>query len=176
MAPSHVALLRGINVGGHHKIPMADLRALLAARGLRDVATLIQSGNVVFSSDASSPALQDSLAQAISERFGFDVPVVVRTAEAFRAALAASPYADEGHDDRFVAIGFLPGAPASTDLDPDRSPGDRFAVLGHEVHVHFAHGQANTRLTSDWFDRQLGQVSTFRNLRTCRRIADLLAG
>ena len=85
-----VALLRGINVGGNRKVPMADLRALVEAGGFGDVASYIQSGNVVFTAAADVAAVTVALEKAIAERFGFAVDVIVRTAEAWR------PYAGDG--------------------------------------------------------------------------------
>ncbi len=74
----HVALLRGINVGGRNKITMADLRATFEARGYRGVATYIQSGNVLFESDAGSAPLEDDIEALLEVRFGTTITVVVR--------------------------------------------------------------------------------------------------
>ena len=82
-----VALLRGINVGGNKKVPMAELRALGEKLGWRQVATYIQSGNVVFAGGGGAAAAERALEQAIEKRFGFPVPVVVRTAAQWRASV-----------------------------------------------------------------------------------------
>ncbi|MGH8300727.1 MAG: DUF1697 domain-containing protein, partial [Steroidobacteraceae bacterium] len=75
----HVVMLRGINLGPSRRVPMADLRALLATAGHGDVRTYLQSGNVVLRSDATPEQLEASARALISQRFGFQVPVVVRT-------------------------------------------------------------------------------------------------
>lgn len=88
---TYVALLRGVNVGGKNKIKMADLRAALEAEGLVDVRTYIQSGNVLFASDAESDALEGSIEQAIGLRFGLEVPVLVRSRSEMRRVVSGAP-------------------------------------------------------------------------------------
>ncbi len=88
----HVALLRGINVGGHNLIRMADLRSCFEAAGFADVATYIQSGNVLFSAAATrGPALERQLERLLSERFGYAASVVVRTRDELAAVVARAP-------------------------------------------------------------------------------------
>src|SRR5688572_1736439 len=96
---SYVALLRGINVGGKHRLSMADLGARFAEAGCADVRTYIQSGNVVF---CASPTTAERVGRAISEGIaaahGFSVPVVVRTAKELRAVVANNPFLASGAD------------------------------------------------------------------------------
>ena len=77
-----VALLRGINVGGHNKIPMAGLRDLCAGLCWQDVQTYIQSGNLVFTAAAKPAALETDLERAILDRYGFEISVIARLAAA----------------------------------------------------------------------------------------------
>lgn len=86
---TRVALLRGVNVGGHHPVPMAELRATLAGLGLGAPQTLLASGNAVFESALTPAALQTLLEQAFAQRFGFPIPTLVRDAGAMRAAAEA---------------------------------------------------------------------------------------
>ncbi|MEU8624733.1 DUF1697 domain-containing protein [Streptomyces sp. NPDC048669] len=89
----YAALLRGINVGGHRKVPMAELRTLLTGLGHGDVRTHLQSGNAVFSSDSDDEnALAAGLEQAIAQQFGFDVPCLVRDGGYLAAVAAACPF------------------------------------------------------------------------------------
>src|ERR1044072_5746840 len=87
----YVALLRGINVGGHRKVPMAALRETAEALGLRKVRTYVASGNLVFESDKAAGTLETMLEQAIADRFGFAVDVVVRSAAQWAALADANP-------------------------------------------------------------------------------------
>lgn len=90
-ATRYVALLRGINVGGKNKIPMADLREVFGQAGHTEVASYIQSGQVVFASDRPAGALEAGLEQAIAERFGLSIPVVVVPHTKLRSVVAKAP-------------------------------------------------------------------------------------
>jgi uncharacterized protein (DUF1697 family) len=93
---THVALLRGINVGGRNKVAMADLREIVTSLGHTDVATYIQSGNVVFTSPETDTArLAEDLEQAIAERLGVQPGVVVVSGEELRQVIGSNPYPDE---------------------------------------------------------------------------------
>ena len=121
--PTHVALLRGINVGGHRKLPMAELRELCLALGWKDVRTYIQSGNVVFRAQRPDP---DALAASIRDSFGFDVPVILRSAGGLIAARDRSPWLSEAATSKNVHVMFLsrkPAAGAIARLDSDFDAG-----------------------------------------------------
>ena len=163
-----VALLRGINVGGHRKVPMAELRGLCVELGFTKVRTYIQSGNVAFDHDVAAP--DALLASAIGQRFGFEVPVVTRTRQQLVEARDACPYAP---DPKRLYVLWLSRSVQSHDLEPDRSPGDLFTVDGDRVYVLYAVGAGTTRLTLDWFDRRLGCSATARNWRTLETLVDL---
>lgn len=169
----NVALLRGINVGGHRRLPMAELRELCASLGWTQVKTYIASGNVWF--EANQPRA-DALASAIADKYGYDVPVILRTLGQLAAALAASPYSEQAAaDPKSVHVVFLsavPDADKVAALDPDRSPGDRFEVVGAEVHVHFAGASHSSKISLDWLERGLGVRASGRNWRTVERLAD----
>jgi uncharacterized protein (DUF1697 family) len=170
-----VALFRGINVGGHNKVPMAELRETFAALGYDDVSSIIQSGNVCFDSDHDPAAIASSIRAAVAERFAVDVPVALRTAAEFAAALAAHPFPVGEIEPKLHHIMFL-ADPAPTDaaaLIGDHSP-DEFAVIGREIHVRYPQGSARSKLAVDLVDRRLSTVATARNLPTCQKIAAVL--
>jgi uncharacterized protein (DUF1697 family) len=178
-----VALLRGINVGGHRKVPMAELRTVLTDRvGLIDVATYIQSGNVVFSGGSSNAGdVTSSISAAIVDHFGFDVPVVVRDADSLATLLARSaelyPVVDDVSHDKRVMVGFLTARPTAASvaaIDADRSPGDSIVVESDHAHIHYATGQSSTKLTGDYLERVLGVGMTTRNLATIRKLVGLV--
>jgi uncharacterized protein (DUF1697 family) len=167
-----ILLLRGVNVGGRNKLPMAALRAEVEAFGANDVRTIIQSGNVCF---RSTQAVADKLARELAERLleahGVTTPVVLLTAAEVRAALDGWPF--EHAEEKRRHLGFLQRAPASdaiAGLDPERSPGDEFLVRARVVYLHLPNGVARTKLTNQWFDRQLGTVVTVRNWKTSTRL------
>jgi uncharacterized protein (DUF1697 family) len=168
---THVALLRGINVGGHNKLPMAELRALCEGLGWSDVRTYIQSGNVVFEAKRPDP---EALARAIRESYGFEVPVILRTGPELVAARDAQPWGRAGTEHATVVfLSARPAARAIAKLDPQRSPPDRFEVLGKEVHLLCPNGVARSKLTIDWFEAALGVRATARNWRTLGKLIEL---
>lgn len=175
-----VALLRGINVGGKNKLPMADLTRIFDAVGCAAVRTYIQSGNVVF--EAPEEGLAD-LAGAISARisadFGLAVPVVMRTADDLAVVASTNPFLQASVDIEALHVGFLSGSPSGdrlSSLDPGRSHPDAFAVLGREIFLNCPDGLARTKLTNDYFDRKLGVVSTLRNWRTVLKLLEMASG
>ena len=106
--PTYVALLRGINVGGNNKIPMAELRTALGAAGFDRVRTYIQSGNVLFDSRKAKPeTLAARVRAVISDTFGFDIATIVIDAAYLDSVVAATPYSAEP-DPRRVHVIFLP--------------------------------------------------------------------
>jgi uncharacterized protein (DUF1697 family) len=164
-----IALLRGINVGGRHPVPMAALRECFTDAGFVDVVTIIQSGNVRFTS--AEGADPDALERVIADRFGFPVPVILRTRIALSEAVAANPFvgADPGH----LHLGFLSRVP-----DPDRVAAlehprflpDEFALVGDHCYLHLPNGMARTKLPG-YLDRKLGVGMTIRNWRTTCTLA-----
>jgi len=173
----HVALLRGINVGGKNKLPMADLARIFTEAGCQDVRTLIQSGNVVF---GASPKLAGRIS-AIVEReiaatFGLRVPVVLRSSEELREAVARNPFVKKDIDPDWLHVAFLadaPGKSRAASLDPKRSPGDSFVLRGREVYLHLPNGVARTKLTNAWLDSMLATTSTLRNWRTTLKLLEM---
>lgn len=167
----NVAFLRGINVGGHNKVPMAALRKLWSRCGGMEVRTYLQSGNVAFEADAPGEVI-GSVQTMLREELEIDVSIVWREVGALDAAIEADPFGDcMEADERRRFIGFSDRAPspeAIEALDPDRSPGDRFAVVGTHIYLDLREGMGKSKLTNDWFEKRLGLAVTFRNYRTVR--------
>ncbi len=176
----HVALLRGINVGGKHKLPMQELTAMFVAAGCSDVRTYIQSGNVMFRAERALTArIPMLIAQAINDAKGFDVPVVSRSADELEQIEHNNPFLAAGADAAKVHVVFLattPSAEAVAGLDAERSPPDEFSVQEREIYLHLPNGVARTKLTNDYFDRALGTISTVRNWRTVLKLVEMACG
>jgi uncharacterized protein (DUF1697 family) len=177
---AHVALLRGINVGGKRILPMKSLAAIFSDAGCRNVETYIQSGNVVFhAGPALARRVPAVIAAGISRRFGFDVPVIARTADDLRRAVRDNPFLRAGAEIEKLHVVFLADRPAAARvarLDPDRSPTDRFEPRGREIYLHCPHGLGRSRLTNDYFDRTLATIGTVRNWKTVLRLLEMTAG
>jgi uncharacterized protein (DUF1697 family) len=155
---------------------MDEVRALAQQAGLVGVRTYIQSGNLVFSAGSGTVALEDTLSGALADRFGFEVPIVVFTADELRAAFAAQPFGP-GVDVEQLHVGFLRrAAPAAAwaALDRQRSPPDAVAGSQRTLYLHLPNGVARTKYTSAYLDRALGTTVTVRNWRTVAALVELL--
>jgi uncharacterized protein (DUF1697 family) len=172
----HLALLRGINVGGKAILPMKDLVAIFSASGATAIQTYIQSGNVLF--DATDPAAVAALVTAeIAARFAYPGRIVLRSAAELAAAYRANPFAKAGAPLEMLHVYFLADQPSPTaikSLDPDRSPGDSFTVLGRDIFLHLPNGMARTKLTNAYFDTKLNTVSTARNWKTVAKLVEMI--
>ncbi len=177
----HVALLRGINVGGKNILPMKDLAAMFEAAGCRDVRTYIQSGNVVFSASAAVlRKLPEQITNAIEKRFGFKVPVILRSSDDLARTIRESPFLkmgakDKSVDEKWLHVYFLaalPETPAVAGLDPNRSAPDVYHVREREIYLHVPNGMGRSKLTNAYFDSKLKTISTARNWATiCKLLA-----
>jgi len=176
---THVALFRGINVGGKNRLPMAELTALFSAAGAREVATYIQSGNVAFAAAALAlPKIIQRVGRGIASDFGFEPPIVVRTVAELEATVGRNPFLPAEPEDS-LHVGFLADRPrpiAVGALDHQRSPGDRFAVVERDIYLCLPNGVGKSKLTNAYFDSKLGTVSTIRNWRTVLALLELLRG
>jgi uncharacterized protein (DUF1697 family) len=173
----HVALLRGINVGGKNRLPMQSLSALFTDAGCTDVQTYVRSGNVIFGATSSlARRIPAAIQKAIAVQFGLTIPVVTRTAAELRDAAKHNPFLPKESDTETLHIAFLAGRPTPAKvatLDPDRSPPDEFAVRGREIYLWLPNGVARTKLTNAFFDSRLGTTSTLRNWRTVLKLVEL---
>ena len=164
-------------MGGKNKLPMKDLAAMFADVGCADVRTYIQSGNVVYRASKTVVArVPELVAAAIKERFGLRVPVVTRTAEELREVSERNPFLKDGADTAALHVMFLndePSAARAATLNPERSPGDAFALRGREIYLHCPNGLARTKLTNEYFDRKLATTSTVRNWNTVLRLLEM---
>lgn len=152
---SHVALLRGINVGGRNKVPMKDLREVVTSLGHTEVTTYIQSGNALFSTaDTDTAKLAAALESAISERFGIWSSVVVLSRDQLTEALASNPYLDEPNP-RLVHVVFLNAEPPGDLLDriaaaesavAAKGSRDTVQAAGHALFLHTPDGFGTSEL------------------------------
>jgi uncharacterized protein (DUF1697 family) len=172
--PRYVALLRGVNVGGKNKVPMAELRAACEALGHTEVSSYIQSGNLVFTTAKS--ITPNGLEAAIASEFGIDIHVVLRTEQELEQVVKANPFA--GVDLSKVHVGFMADKPAAAKvktLDADRFVPEEFALRGCELYLHLPNGMGRSKLPA-YLDRQLEIPTTVRNWNTVTALLDLARG
>jgi uncharacterized protein (DUF1697 family) len=177
---THVALLRGINLGSKNRMPMPDLMEMFVAAECADVRNYIQSGNIIFrASHAKAKKLPDLIAKRIAEAFGHRVPVILRTAAEFGEVIANNPFLTGGASEAALHVMFLAGLPeasAIAALDPHRSPLDTFFVRAREIYLNLPNGVADTKLTNAWFDSKLATIGTGRNWRTVLKLHEMMQG
>jgi uncharacterized protein (DUF1697 family) len=171
-----VALLRGINVGAHNRVAMADLRELMTGLGYQDVRTHLQSGNVVFRAEAASnAALEEAIGDRLAAELGLHVAVVVRTADEFRAVAAGNPLPT--HEPARLVVLFLSGPPTPGRIeavDPSRYSPELFAARDTEIYLYCANGILESGLIKVFADQRLGCAVTARNWNTVVKVAALL--
>jgi len=173
---SYVALLRGINVGGKHKLPMKDLAAIFTAAKCSDVLTYIQSGNVIFKVTAEAARRLPAIVEKnIEQRFGFAAPVVMRDRDALAQVVRENPFLKRGVPETTLHVYFLADLPttdAVKGLDANRSVPDEFRVVGRHIYLYLPNGMGRTKLTSAYFDSRLSTVCTARNWATVKKLLE----
>lgn len=173
----YIALLRGINVGGRNKLAMRDLAEIFEDAGCTSVTTYIQSGNVIFDADAElADRVPKLVAGSIADRFGYSVPVILRSSDELQTTAGLNPLLHADTDPKALAVVFLADNPSQSrvqTLDPNRSPPDKFAVMGREIYLHCPNGFARTKLTTAYFDSKLNTTATIRNWNTVLKLREL---
>jgi uncharacterized protein (DUF1697 family) len=175
-----VALLRGINVGGNKKVPMDELRALAEEAGYGSVQTYINSGNLVFTSTATPAHVEATLEQALAKRFGFEVSVVVRTAEQWAKYAAKSLFPDaqaQRPNLLHLAVGKRPIAKGAAEaLTALGAAGERVKALPDALWIDYVGGAGRSKLSPAALDKHAGSPVTARNWNTVVKLAELAQG
>jgi uncharacterized protein (DUF1697 family) len=173
-ADVHVALLRGVNVGGANRLGMKDLKAIFESAGCAEVETIIQSGNVVFKAPPKIiGALPAAIAAQIRSQFGLETPVILRSRGELRALIEANPFVSAGVAEAELHVMCLAARPSAGDvatLDPQRSPPDEFIVAGQDIYLRLPNGAARSKLTNSYFDKALKTIGASRNWRTLAKL------
>lgn len=167
---TYIALLRGINVGGHKKILMADLKLLLESIGLQNVQTYIQSGNVVFNSKEETH-LASKIAKAIEAKYGFKVPVLVKKASELSEILSKCPFFDEKREKSYFIL--LEEKPTQELMDLTAAfsnTNEEFHITENSVYIYYAVGAGKAKMGVNFFERKLKVKATARNYRTMAKL------
>jgi uncharacterized protein (DUF1697 family) len=174
--PTFVAFLRGINVGKAKRIPMAELRALLARMGYTQVATLLNSGNVVFqATDGTAANHAQDIAKAISHKFKMEVPVIVKTARELSAILTENPIKADASDHSKLLIAFVQDPKMLSVLGSLQSlvvPPEQFAVGKRAAYLLCATGILESKAAVALLGKT-GRSATSRNMATVLKLEAL---
>lgn len=172
---TYIAILRGVNVSGHNKMPMKELKELLEGLGYSNITTYIQSGNAVFQyKKTNEEKLAAQIKEGIKTKFGYDVPVLVRTVDEMRAAIDNNTFLKQKDiDAEKLHITFLAHEPERENINKANTYNyepDRFIISGREVYVYCPNGYGNTKINNTFFESKLKVQATTRNLKTVREL------
>ena len=174
MTERYLVLLRGINVGTRNRIPMAELRSKLADEGYSDVATVLQSGNVIVSTESDCPdVVADAMQRLLSDEFDVNVACVVRTANQVWSVFERNPLQQVVSDPSRYLVNFLSEEPdpdvVGALLEEDHSP-EAIAIDGTEAYVWTPDGVKAMTLSYAYLQKRFGVVATARNWNTLAKI------
>jgi uncharacterized protein (DUF1697 family) len=173
-----ISLLRGINVGGHHKIKMDALRQLYESLGLRDAITYIQSGNVVFrTKERNQAVLAKRIEDGIEKQFGFRPRVMVRTIPELKDVIGGNPFAKRsGIEPRKLLVSFLAGDPTPEARDKAlqmQTDSEELHLGAREFYIYFANGMARPKLSWVAVEKILKVPGTGRNWNTVTKLLEI---
>ena len=175
---TYIALLRGINVGGHQKVTMADLRDMATRLGLATVQTLLQSGNLVFRADARPAVHLEHLLEAEAiKRLALQSDFMVRTAEEWKKIVARNPFREQAvRDPSHLVVMFFKDAPKASEVAALQAVITGPEIVhadGRQAYITYPDGIGDSRLTNVLIERKLGVRGTARNWNTVLKLETL---
>jgi len=178
--PVYIAMLRGVNVAGHHLIKMETLRKSLEGLGFEQVQTYLQSGNAVFkSSKRSAIEVSKMIEEMIARDFGFPAPVISKTADEMGEVILGNPFLREkGIDESKLHVTFLDAVPAPAALkkvEALKASPDHYHHAGREIYLYCPAGYGNSKLSNNVLERLLGVCPTTRNWNTVNHLHQMAA-
>ena len=172
---TYVAFLRGINVGGQKKFPKADQVTMVKVLGVTNPKVYLHTGNWVFSSNEAISYLELKICEAIEEKYGWEVPVVVKTTSELNAILDACPF-KEGVLEKsyFTLLHSIPLETNKREVAESEIAGEIVHVTDACVYSFFEHGAGRAKMNNNWLERKLKVTATSRNYRTLTKIMQLM--
>jgi uncharacterized protein (DUF1697 family) len=175
---TYISILRGINVAGQKLIKMDALRKSYERLGYQNVRTYVQSGNVIFTcQDVEIASLEGAISRQIVKDFGYEVPVMVLTANALKQLIDANPFAkDMNKNPAHLHVTFLSAEPGPFDMkaiDEKRQPGEEIHMASHAVYLYCPKGYGKTKLNNSYLESILKATATTRNWNTTNALLRL---
>lgn len=172
---TYVALLRGINVSGHKKVPMAELRDILFKVGFENVQTYIQSGNVIFrSTEEDIQKLTQIIQKEIKNYFDFEVPVLIKTNDELLNIFNDCPFSQEKRESSyFTLLYWTPDQLLVDNLGELKYPNEEIIILNSCIYFYSSIGYGNTKYNNNFFERKLKVTATARNYKTMLKLLSL---
>lgn len=174
----YISILRGINVSGQKLIKMEALKQLYEKLNFENILTYVQSGNVVFSADNNKPKeLEKIISAAIETEFGFDVPVIVLSAETLRKIAENNPFVNDNlRDPAFLHVTFLADKPGEFDKESiiaKQQAEEEIAFATNAVYLYCPNGYGKTKLNNNFLENKLKVKATTRNWKTTNELIKL---
>ena len=172
---TYIALLRGINVGGHKKVPMAELRELLTKSGFENVKTYIQSGNIILQSITDDTQnIEETIQKAIIDHFGFEVPVIVKTRKELEVIFDTCPFSDERKENSyFILLSEIPKSELVNVVTDITFENEDFVIIKDCLYFHSSKGYGNSKFNMNSFEKKLKVKATSRNYKTMVKLLSL---
>ena len=172
---SYIVLLKGINVGGHKKVPMAELRDLLTKSAYENVKTYIQSGNVILeSSQKSIPKIEVQIKKDILDHFGFEVPVLIKTRKDLKRIFNDSPFSEEEKQKSyFIMLCDTPDSELVKVASEKVYEGEEYQIINDCIYYYSAKGFGQSKFNTNFFERKLNTFATARNYNTMVKLLSL---
>ena len=171
----YIALLRGINVGGHRKVPMADLRELLNEIGLENLQTYIQSGNVIFQTSSKDiRQLEEKIKNAIIDHFGFEVSVMIKTRAELQTIFDDCPFTEDVKSKSYFAIlSAIPNEELVKIASEKVYENEDYHIHNNCIYFYASKGYGNAKFNLKWFENKLELNATARNYKTMLKLLSL---
>lgn len=173
----YIALLRGINVGGHKKILMAELKLLFKNYGFNNITTYIQSGNILFETNKTDKKeIVSIIENAIKQKYGFEVPVILKTITAFTQAIENNPFYKNNEDINTLHITFLSATPSNEDIEIVKNfsfEPDKFTIINDCIYLYIGGKYHETKLSNVFFENKLKLKTTTRNWKTALKLLEI---
>jgi uncharacterized protein (DUF1697 family) len=170
-----ISMLRGVNVSGHNKISMSDLKSLYLSLGFQNVVTYVQSGNVIFDGKQNDTAsLSITIESQIKKSFGYDVPVLIRNKNDFHSILNNNPFIARKKDSSQLYVTFLQSPPSNLQkLSSLPKVPDEFIIIDKEIFLFCPNGYGRTKLNNNFFENKLNEIATTRNWNSVKALYEL---
>lgn len=174
MNKTFIAILRGVNVSGQKMVNMAELRKQLSNKGLEDVQTYIQSGNIVFTSQIEDNQLVDIVQNCLLNHFGFEVPTLVVPSEKLDFIIDENPLRNIDISKLHVTfLKQLPNRQLVEALPPSPNSNEEYRIIEDVIYVYCPDGYGRTKINNMFFERKLKVTATTRNWKTCLKLRDM---
>ena len=168
---TYIVLLRGINVSGKNKLPMAELREVLNELDFQNVQTYIQSGNIILESEEAKEKICEKIRKGIHEKYGYDVPVLARTPKEWKEVIKAYPFSIE--NEKIVAFTFLDKVSKEAEIEIKGIKEDQYKIDRDVVYLHCPSGFGKTKLTNNILENKLDVIATTRNYKTTIKLLEM---